>query len=272
MQASLKTARHDKGFTLVELLVVISIIALLLAILMPALGKAKKQGQTIVCGAHVKQWGLAWMMYAQDYNGKFFEGMLAAGEDTLDDWWFSKLWPYAKSEQMRFCPVAKKYNSQSTQYIGGTFEAWGPFEFSTDGQRTGKMAWSSYGVNLWVQNPPASYKVVYTYKTRNNWRTINVSGADKIPLMLDAAFSGAYSSNISEKPENAPLEKGAYNFTHSASINTFCIDRHLGKVNTLFLDFSVRPVGLKSLWSLKWHRYYDTAERRNWPTWMGNYK
>ncbi|MHB9070216.1 MAG: prepilin-type N-terminal cleavage/methylation domain-containing protein [Sedimentisphaerales bacterium] len=55
-----------KGFTLVELLVVISIIAALLGILMPALGRARQGAQSVVCLANVKRLALAGMMYADD--------------------------------------------------------------------------------------------------------------------------------------------------------------------------------------------------------------
>jgi prepilin-type N-terminal cleavage/methylation domain-containing protein/prepilin-type processing-associated H-X9-DG protein len=54
------------GFTLVELLVVIAIIALLLSILMPALGKVRAQGKAVVCAAHEKQYGLGLAMYIND--------------------------------------------------------------------------------------------------------------------------------------------------------------------------------------------------------------
>ena len=59
------------GFTLVELLVVISIIALLLAILMPALQRAKMQAQTVVCGSHMYQYGYAVVLYAADHDDMF---------------------------------------------------------------------------------------------------------------------------------------------------------------------------------------------------------
>jgi prepilin-type N-terminal cleavage/methylation domain-containing protein len=62
--------RNKKGFTLVELLVVISIIAMLLALLMPALSKARASARWVVCGANLKQWGYAIQGYSTENNGK----------------------------------------------------------------------------------------------------------------------------------------------------------------------------------------------------------
>ena len=58
-----------KGFTLVELLVVISIIALLLAILMPSLQKAREQAKLVVCGSNLHQWGVVCFNFAADHDG-----------------------------------------------------------------------------------------------------------------------------------------------------------------------------------------------------------
>jgi prepilin-type N-terminal cleavage/methylation domain-containing protein len=56
------------GFTLIELLVVIAIIAILAALLLPALSAAKQRAQCIACLSNMRQWGLAFTMYAQDNN------------------------------------------------------------------------------------------------------------------------------------------------------------------------------------------------------------
>jgi len=63
-----------RGFTLVELLVVISIIALLMAILMPALNRARELGRRAVCMGNLKQLALAWVMYADENDGDLVNG------------------------------------------------------------------------------------------------------------------------------------------------------------------------------------------------------
>jgi prepilin-type processing-associated H-X9-DG protein len=63
--------------------------------------------------------------------------------------------------------------------------------------------------------------------------------------------------------------------------HTACINRHDGYVNSLFMDWSVRKVGLKELWTLKWHREYDTrnpwtkaggVKPEDWPQWMRRFR
>ncbi len=66
--------KREKGFTLVELLVVIAVIALLMSILMPVLRKARDQAMRIICGSHIRNLQLGQAMYADSHNNRIMTG------------------------------------------------------------------------------------------------------------------------------------------------------------------------------------------------------
>jgi prepilin-type N-terminal cleavage/methylation domain-containing protein/prepilin-type processing-associated H-X9-DG protein len=179
------------SFTLIELLVVIAIIGILAAMLLPALSKARGVAKSITCASTHSQLTKAWLMYANDYNGKIMYNFHGWGADYKSGWWVTLIGPYigvdyisAPSEWYDKCgcpdtgPFGARWigmnermepwtNSLATAY---STRALGAFKYPSNTMVFSDCRSSSYQ-NRW---PPAT---TFTYR-HNNLSTSNFSMVD----------------------------------------------------------------------------------------------
>ncbi len=257
------TRSRQSGFTLLELLVVIGIISMLLAIILPSLYKAQGRVRTVTCQSNLKQWGINMLIYSSDNDGFL-------PSNSRD--WVAALLPYSSEaspadngkNSIACCPLATQPSagSGSQPYTAFTLQS---------GYSSEPIALGSYGINGWVCNVPSSETEIYGVSTRNNWRRFDVDeSTSKIPLILDSMWMRAFPDNTNLPPEkNGDFDNCDLTGAGRRQMRHFCIDRHGGTTNGTFMDLSVRKIGLRELWKLKWHRASDTgAPEPGWPEWI----
>jgi len=130
---------RQRGFTLIELLVVIAIIAILAAILFPVFARAREKARQSSCTSNCKQIGLAFQMYATDYD-QMYPGTWVGYPVTI---WAHVLQPYIKNAQVMTCP------SKSAQsWSGGLNNRAGTYGYGYADRRMGygyNTSWSAVG-------------------------------------------------------------------------------------------------------------------------------
>lgn len=273
-----------KGFTLVELLVVIAIIALLMSILMPALARVREQAKDVLCQSNLKQWGIIFNMYAGESEGKLMDFNYYNGE-FMAHAWVRLLRPYYKTYDVIMCPSAI-YEWSKTKHFGHPLASWDfrkredefvSQEFDDWYVIKGEYAYGSYGKNPWVSEPSEAETMGSSFYGGYDlyFKNVLVKGSGEVPLFGDCNYTGGWPHHTDEPAEI--WDHGPVDMTPPGELNRWNLDRHRLTINMLFLDYSVSKVGLKQLWTLKWHQRFATngawtvageVEPEHWPAWM----
>lgn len=269
----------------------IAIIALLMSILMPALARVRNQAKNVLCQSNLKQWGICFGMYADEWEGSAPRGWWQGGDTPgpfNTDCWMEALRPGVTAISTTCDAAQPQHNLRVTLTargalllgrarlrLGASFlnrTAVASLRIGGHPQQRVIMA-ATAGTALFVTLPTKSTVNRQAAPggmppSKYNWKRADVKGAAAVPLLGDHKWLDCWPHHGDTPPE---YDRDAI----TSQMSRVCMNRHEGYVGWVFLDYTARLVGLKELWKLKWSRPFDTdagPTKQQWPEWMKRFK
>jgi prepilin-type N-terminal cleavage/methylation domain-containing protein len=247
---------HRPAFTLTELLIVIGLIAMLISLLMPVLGKARAAANAATCLSNLRQLGAGWQMYTSENRGRLLEYQYSTPTTPDSAWngyWLGALDTYKVRGGALLCPSAKEPI---------------PYAQTNKGYGNVNFAWSGkwLGVGNVVRFNPAIYRVgSYGFnkyltvggkfsKDLKSTQITAVKPLYNVPVLFDSVFIDAYPSNYSpDSPPPAPPNLNGSNFPAGHPEHwKFLLARHGKGIDVYLADGSARWTPLEETYMLTW--------------------
>ena len=259
MKKTVSSHSIRKAFTLIELLVVIAIIAILAAILFPVFGRARENARRASCQSNLKQIGLGFAQYTQDYDEKFPVRVPVNGSDSIPcfenpsgadcgnvnqairteaahRFWMAQIYPYVKSVQIYVCPSAS--STHPSRAPGGS---------------EGRARYNGQYIDVPGNSAYALFQPGYPFSP--SWAPVPPLSLARVAQASRLAYVGDSFKEIIDSessPENAPasLINASLKDVPWAGVSQTPDEnaaRHLGGSNILYLDGHVKWVNQKSM-------------------------
>ena len=236
-----------RAFSLIELLVVISIIALLIAILLPALGSARASARSVQCLSNARQLSTAVYTFAADNDGAIVGGYIRNGAGAEGPQWAVAYEDYyGDSDDVLRCPEAPRpkitggpgtpgyYDQQGTATSSWTLVET-QYDKFTDPNR---LYEGGYAINGWTDGaPPLRPFPEYVMVSFDD-----IANAADLVLFADASRRAAWPLDTDPNPE--PMQSVS---NINVDLNRYAVDRHNQNINAAMFDGSGRLVAIRNL-------------------------
>lgn len=254
----MRSKLYNRGFTLIELLVVIAIIAILAALLLPALSRAKSKAQAVNCISNLKQLTSSGLMYNDEIKvwvGPIDTNAAASG----GDWMMTLLGYYAKVDKLRICPTAPDKGNPT-----GAVNPPGKADMAWDWTISNPNYAGSYAMNKWLSptagmaNTTANPQMLITKDSVVQKPTLTPMFMDSVWINLDPKESDGPPTSLYDPGLGNDGMARACIARHGRGAATGPLKHSIGAplpgaIEMGFVDGHAGQVRLEDLWTYYWH-------------------